>query len=74
MLSRAEKPEYERPSSILYYKVDDIARSCDELKGKGVRFDGPPHIVHQDARHELWMASFKDSEGNPLLLMSEKPR
>jgi len=30
--------------------------------------------VHEDARHELWLAFFKDSEDNTLALMSEVSR
>jgi hypothetical protein len=30
--------------------------------------------VHEDARHEQWLAFFKDSEENTLALMSEVAR
>jgi hypothetical protein len=30
--------------------------------------------VHQDERHELWLADFCDSESNTLALMSEVPK
>lgn len=73
MLARPERPELDRPSSILYYQVPDIARAYEDVKGRGAKFDGPPHVIHRDARQELWMASFKDSEGNPLALMCPKP-
>jgi hypothetical protein len=39
-----------------------------------VAFESRPHLVHQDARHELWLAFFRDTEGNPLGLMSEVPK
>lgn len=35
MLSRPEKPEFDHPSSILYYKVDDIHHACETLEARG---------------------------------------
>ena len=72
MLSRAERPEFDQ-NSIIYYRVDDIGEAASQLKTHGVVFDGEPHVVHRDERHELWMAFFRDSEGNYLGLMHEKP-
>jgi hypothetical protein len=39
-----------------------------------VTFIAQPHLVHQDERHELWLADFHDSEGNTVALMSEVPK
>ena len=72
MLARAEKPEYDHPASVLYYRVSDIERTHARL-ASSVRFESPPHRVHRDARHELWLAFFHDTEGNPLALFSERP-
>ena len=58
-------------TSIVYYKVDDIAVATSTLKERGVEFDGEPHMIAQMPDHELWMAFFKDSEGNTVALMSE---
>ena len=71
MLSRPEKPEYDHPGSVLYFKVDDIHASHHELVERGVSFLGEPHLIARMPDHELWMAFFKDSEGNTLALMSE---
>jgi catechol 2,3-dioxygenase-like lactoylglutathione lyase family enzyme len=72
-LARPEKPEFDH-TSILYYRVPSIQEAVTTLEGRGVRFGEPAHIVHQDDRHELWMASFQDSEGNNAVLMSEVPK
>lgn len=72
MLSRPEKPEYDHPGSVLYFKVSDIQSSHRELSGRGVVFLGEPHLIARMPDHELWMAFFKDSEGNTLALMDEK--
>jgi methylmalonyl-CoA/ethylmalonyl-CoA epimerase len=72
MLTTAEKPEFDHPSSILYLVVVDIEAAFASLKGKGVAFDDEPHLVAKMPDHELWMAFFRDSEGNLLALMCEK--
>jgi methylmalonyl-CoA/ethylmalonyl-CoA epimerase len=72
MLTTAEKPEFDHPSSILYLVVADIEAAFASLKGKGVAFDDEPHLVAKMPDHELWMAFFRDSEGNLLALMCEK--
>jgi len=74
MLSRPEKPEFDHPASILYYKVEDITAAHQRLAERGARFEGEPHVVHKAGDHDLWMAFLHDSEGNLLALMSEVPR
>jgi len=74
MLSPPEKPEFDHPGSILYYKVDDIKAAHTALRGRGVPFEGEPHVVAQLPAHDLWMAFCRDSEGNLLALMSEVRR
>ena len=71
MLTKAEKPEFDHPASILYYKVEDLASAHRTLAGRGVRFEGDPHLVARMPDHELWMAFFRDAEENLLALMSE---
>jgi catechol 2,3-dioxygenase-like lactoylglutathione lyase family enzyme len=74
MLSPAEKPEFDHPGSILYYRVADIEAAHGTLTARGVAFLDGPHLIHKAPDHDLWMAFFKDSEGNTLALMTEKPR
>ena len=69
-LARAEKPEHDR-TSIVYYRVADIQSATAALEARGVTFLQKPTKIHEDARHELWLAAFQDSEGNTLELMSE---
>lgn len=65
------EPDHDHPSSILYFKVDEIHQAHATLKGRGVAFLQEPHPVAKMPDHELWMAFFKDSEGNTMALMSE---
>jgi len=73
MLSRAEKPELDHPSSILYFSVPDISAAHRKLRDGGVRFEDEPHLVARMSKHDLWMTFFRDSEDNVLALMSEVP-
>jgi methylmalonyl-CoA/ethylmalonyl-CoA epimerase len=72
-LSKAEKPEFDR-TSTLYYRVGSVQEAHSKLQARGVKFVDQPHVVHEDARHELWMAFFNDTEGNVLAIMSEVPK
>jgi catechol 2,3-dioxygenase-like lactoylglutathione lyase family enzyme len=74
MLDVPESPEFEHHSSIIYYRVSDIDAAYTLLKTRGVAFTSEPHLIHKAPDHDLWMAFFKDSEGNTLALMDEKAR
>ncbi len=74
MLGLPEKPELDHPSSIIYYRVDDIQGTFNALSAHGVRFEGKPHVVAHMKDHNLWMAFFRDLDKNLLALMSETPR
>lgn len=71
MLSTPEKPEFDHPSSILYFSVANIQDSFAKVKSRGITFIDEPHLIAKLPDHELWMAFFHDSEGNTLALMSE---
>ena len=74
MLGVPEQPELDHAASIIYYLVPDIAVAHATLRDRGVEFAIEPHLVHRAPDHELWLAEFRDSEGNVLALMSRKPR
>ncbi len=71
LLSIAESPEFDHPSSIIYFKVDDLGAAFATLSSRGVVFEDKPHPIAKMPDHELWMAFFRDSEANMLALMSE---
>ena len=71
MLSKPEKPEFDHPSSILYFKVADIKAAHTSMKERGARFEDEPHLIARMPGHDLWMCFFRDSENNLLGLMSE---
>jgi len=74
MLDHAEKPEFDHPSSVLYFAVPDIQSAYAKLKDSGVRFEDEPHMIAKMPTHDLWMTFFRDSEDNVLALMSEVSR
>jgi methylmalonyl-CoA/ethylmalonyl-CoA epimerase len=57
---------------VLYFFVADIEGKKKELTGKGVTFVGEPHMIAKMPDHELWLAEFRDSEGNVMALMEER--
>ena len=74
MVGVPEQPELDHAASIVYYLVPDIAAAHATLRDRGVEFAVEPHLVHRAPDHDLWLAEFRDSEGNVLALMSRKPR
>ncbi|HKW63658.1 MAG TPA: VOC family protein [Candidatus Acidoferrum sp.] len=74
MLDKAEKPEFDHPSSILYFQVGDIGAAHTRIKNAGAKFEDEPHVIVQMPKYDLWMTFFRDTENNLLALMSEVPR
>jgi methylmalonyl-CoA/ethylmalonyl-CoA epimerase len=72
MLGVPERPEFDHPASVLYYRVPDIAASYNALTSRGVAFLDQPHLIAKMPTHELWMTFFRDSEDNVLALMEER--
>jgi len=71
MLSTAERPEFDHPASILYFRVPDIQAAHEALLSRGVRFEDKPHLVARMPGHEVWMTFLRDMDNNLLALMSE---
>jgi len=61
-----------RPSSVLYFLVDDIHVAQQQLASQGVKFTGAPHVIYTDDATgvEEWMTFFDDGEGNTLAITS----
>ncbi len=74
MLGIPEKPEFDHPASIIYYKVKDIKGAFETLSQRGVKFISEPRKVADMKDYELWMAFLKDIDTNVLALMSEIPK
>jgi methylmalonyl-CoA/ethylmalonyl-CoA epimerase len=59
-------------TSALYFFVSDIMAVAATLTDRGVSFANAPHMVARLPDHELWLAEFRDSEGNVLAVMEER--
>jgi methylmalonyl-CoA/ethylmalonyl-CoA epimerase len=70
MLSFSEQVE-STYSSVIYFRTADIYSATQLLTAKGIKFEAPPRMIAKMPDHELWMAFFRDSEGNLLALMTE---
>ena len=73
LLGRPDREEMDHPSSILYYRVDDLEEAHGALTERGVECEAGPLRAHRARDHELWLAFFHDTEGNLFALMSEVP-
>ena len=74
LLEIARDPQFDHPSSIIYFRVADIATSCETMTAKGLVFEQKPALIAPMPDHDLWMAFFRDSENNLMALMSEVRR
>ena len=71
MLAVPENDEVDHPSSTLYFRVADLDAAHRDLSGRGVEFVDEPHLIARLPDDELWMAFFRDPDGNLMGLMSE---
>jgi predicted enzyme related to lactoylglutathione lyase len=74
MLSLPAKPEFDHPSSIIYFNVVDIQLAYATLSERGVHFEEKPNFVADMGTYDLWIGAFRDSENNLLALMSHVPK
>ena len=71
MLAVPENDEIDHPSSTIYFRVADLPAAHAELASRGVEFVYKPRLIAKLPDHELWMAFFRDPDGNLQALMSE---
>jgi methylmalonyl-CoA/ethylmalonyl-CoA epimerase len=72
LLGLAEGAKPSPGTSILYFRVGDIEAAHNALAAKDVRNEGPPVVAHRTEDYELWLAFFRDPDGNMLALMEER--
>lgn len=63
---------HDHPSSIFYFTVTDIETTYASLRDRGVEFIDAPHVVARMGAAELWMAFFRDPDGNVMGMMQER--
>jgi methylmalonyl-CoA/ethylmalonyl-CoA epimerase len=57
---------------VLYFKVEDLDGAFAELRRRQVEFIDEPHLIARMPDHELWMAFFRDGQGNTMALMQDR--
>ena len=69
------------PSALHYFSVGDIDATVSRLRERGVEVETDPHVIfsHEDgtlgpAGTDEWMAFVRDSEGNTVGLVEQRPR
>ena len=69
------------PSALHYYPVPDIDAAVERLRVGGAEVDTAPHVIftHEDATlgpagTDEWMAFVRDTEGNLVGLVEQRPR
>lgn len=72
MIGRPQGAGIVGANSVLYLRTEDINATHQELVSRGVRFDREPMALARMPDHELWMAFFRDPDGNLLALMEER--
>jgi methylmalonyl-CoA/ethylmalonyl-CoA epimerase len=61
-------------STTLYFRCTDLAACIAQLEERGVKFVAKPELVTRTAAYDLWLAFFRDPDGNSLALIAEAPR
>ncbi len=68
------------PSALHYFEVGDLERTIERLRGRGVEIDTEPRVIFSHADDTLgpagtdeWMAFVRDSEGNLVGLIEQRP-
>lgn len=68
------------PSAVIYLSVPDIDAAVQRLRSAGARIESEPHVIfqHDDdtlgpAGTQEWQAFFRDSEGNLVGLVEQRP-
>jgi methylmalonyl-CoA/ethylmalonyl-CoA epimerase len=71
MLSQPEAGFAPGGGTIVYLKVERIAEAVIAMKTRGVKFVTDEHLIAKLPDREVWLADFRDPDGNTLCLMSE---
>lgn len=72
MLGQAEPKDLKPAGTILYFESADLDADFAALKSRGVQVEQEPHFVGKLGAKELWMAAFRDPDGNVFELMTER--
>jgi predicted enzyme related to lactoylglutathione lyase len=72
MLGQAEPPDLKPVGTYLYFESSDLDVDFAALKSRGAKVEQEPHFVAKLGAKDLWMAAFRDPDGNVFEFMSER--
>jgi methylmalonyl-CoA/ethylmalonyl-CoA epimerase len=72
MLGQAETPDTRPTGTFLYFESTDLDADFAALTSLGAPVERAPHFVAKLGAKDLWMAAFRDPDGNVFLLMQER--
>jgi methylmalonyl-CoA/ethylmalonyl-CoA epimerase len=73
MLAKPEPNDPVHTISCVYFSTDDIEGAAKAIATRGAKMEGEPHIVGRLPGKDVWLAHFRDTEGNLMAFMQEKP-
>jgi predicted enzyme related to lactoylglutathione lyase len=72
MLGQAESKDLKPAGTFLYFESADLDADFAALQSRGAQVEREPHFVAKLGAKDLWMAAFRDLDGNVFELMSER--
>lgn len=72
MMTAPEKPEYDHPASVLYFRVASIDEAYAALGARGAVCEDAPHLVGKMGRTEIWMFFVRDPERHLIGITEER--
>jgi predicted enzyme related to lactoylglutathione lyase len=72
MLGQAEPSALQPAGTFLYFESADLDADFAALKSGGALVEQGPHFVAKLGAKDLWMAAFRDPDGNVFELMNER--
>jgi methylmalonyl-CoA/ethylmalonyl-CoA epimerase len=74
LVGAAENGATPSAGTTLYFRCPDLGVCIAELEARGVQFVAEPELVTRAGAYDLWLAFFRDPDGNSLALLAEAPR
>jgi len=72
MMTSPEKPEFDHPASVLYFKVPDINAAYGDLQARNATCEDTPHFVGKMGSTEIWMFFVRDAERHLIGITEER--
>ena len=72
MLGQAGTKDLKPSGTFLYFESADLDADFAALRSGGAQVEAAPHFVAKLGAKDLWMAAFRDPDGNVFELMSER--